>query len=196
MTTQYPVSHEYDLLTNFANRLDSLTTSMTVPKTPRDLPSFGTATRQLSELTQLVNNLSLEALSRSATTDPLLGRVANEYASAVASAGRAAAHYAHGYAEHRFFRSYTALRDVPDFRDARAYAFAAVQERMGAVQEELTDTRDTLRTAAARLDSPPPGIRAARSRSTQSKLSTVQLAEATEPSYQPSTPPPGPRRAR
>lgn len=194
--TSFQTSHEQYLLNRVARRIDALTTSLTPHETPGDLPSFTTATHQLAERTHLVTDLSAEVLSRSDTGDQRFDRVANAYASAVAPAGRAAAEYAHGYAEHRFFRAYTTARDTPDLHDARAYAFAAVQERMDEVQRELADARDTLSSAARVLDSPPPDVRTALSRSAHNALATDQPSKLADPAHQPDVPQLGTSRAR
>ncbi|MEC4018279.1 hypothetical protein [Streptomyces sp. H27-D2] len=189
------ISHEAHELYAAAQEFDDLRDGIIVPDTPGDLPDLVTGSKQLAELSGLFKDLSDEVLFRAVAEDPGmdLGPVVYAYTSASVPAGRATEHFTEAYAQLGFLHQFAEARDTPDLRDAREAAFGVVQERLEIVRQELGEASSTLRGSADRLDSSPPYVAAALSRSARSANAVYRLppkALATGPmqlAYNPSS---------
>jgi hypothetical protein len=196
MTTRYATSHEHHQLGRIIERIDTLTVQMTTPRTPQDLPSLAKSLYRLSELAQLVMDLSDKALLDRTNDIPPIQRLVTTYARATASAGRATSLYAEACADHHFLHQHAGARETPDLLDVREHAFAAVQERIQEAARELAEASNTLSSAADRLRPRPLNLRAALSRSARSAPCTDCVPGATAPDHRPAVPQEGPYRAR
>ncbi|WP_148588787.1 hypothetical protein [Streptomyces sp. WAC01526] len=162
----YAVAHEFD----------RLRTEISVPGSPRGLPSLTTASKQLANLAGLTKDLSdaVRYSAENASPELDLGLVIDAYTSASVPAGRAMENYTQAYAQLGFLRRF-AKASTADLRDARQAACCVFQERMIYVRDDLKEAANTLTGSADRIDGTPPRILAALSRSARPTNSIYRI---------------------
>lgn len=158
---------EKDELYAVAREFEQLHSEIVRSYTQRSLPDLVTASHHLAALAGLVKDLSDEVLFRAIDTDPGLdfGPVIAAYTSASAPAGRAMNNYTEAFEQLGFSRRYAEAPSSPNMRDARQSAFDVAQDRLDLTVDSLQETFLTLRRDADHIDSTPPRVLAALSRS-------------------------------
>ncbi|QDY78183.1 hypothetical protein [Streptomyces qinzhouensis] len=182
-----------------ARAFDELVRQIPVPESPAELPGLVTASRQLSALSGLVNDLADEVHSRAGGDGSglSLGPVVCAYTTASVHAGQAVADYAEAYQQLGFLHRHAGTPDSGDVSDVREAAFGAAQWRLELVHGSLHEGGRGLRGSADRLDTAPRRVLAALSRSTPAN--SIYRAPVPEPTRAPAarlTYTPEPRRGR
>ncbi|MEU3597189.1 hypothetical protein ABZ714_00410 [Streptomyces sp. NPDC006798] len=150
-----------------AAEVDELREEITVPSSPAELPGLVTASRRLTELTGLVTTLADEVQSRADddTAGLDLGPVIHAYTAASVHAGQALANYTEAYHQLGTLRRHALAPDSGDLSDTREAAFRMAQWRLELTRDGLGAVSRSLRESSDRIDSTPPRILAALSRS-------------------------------